>query len=207
MSFGFESYVQTIQNALRNATNICDKMDPSRTSTLILAATRNDGANKGIAWPAKANEVLGISSTDGNGEFSSSFNPPRGHSDSVFYALGEAVEVVCPQHMGVGQGRQKNRKRLSGTSFANPIAAGLAANVLGYVKLAVASGAKVNDDVDAVDVLERLRSKDGMKAVFKHRMNRKNDSDLASLLPWDWLRRGRHTSNVILREIWDTLSN
>ncbi|CZR67542.1 uncharacterized protein PAC_17441 [Phialocephala subalpina] len=207
MSFGFESYVQVIQNALRNASNIYDKMDPTRTSTLIFAATRNDGANKGVAWPAKANEVIGISSTDGNGEFSSSFNPPHDRSDSVFYALGQAVEVVCPPRMGIGQGRQKNKTRLSGTSFANPIAAGLAANVLGYVKLAVASGATINDEVGAGDMLDRLRSKDGMKAIFKHRMNKNNDNELASLLPWDWLKRGGHTSNVILKEIWDTLSN
>jgi hypothetical protein len=207
MSFGFESYVQVIQNALVNAINIEDKMDSTRTSTLIFAATRNDGANKSVAWPAKANEVIGISSTDGDGDFSSSFNPSHDRSDSIFYALGQAVEVVCPPRMGIGQGRQKNRTRLSGTSFANPVAAGLAANVLGYVKLAIANGVTLTHDIDLQEMLERLKRKDGMKAIFKHRMNRYNDSDMASLLPWDWLKPGRHSTNVILMEIWDTLNN
>ncbi|KAH6716524.1 peptidase S8/S53 domain-containing protein [Leptodontidium sp. MPI-SDFR-AT-0119] len=167
MSFGFDSPVPIIRHALQRAVRITDATTPSRTSTLIFAATRNDGANKDVAWPARANEVIGISSTDGNGT-RSSFNPADDHSSTIFYALGEAVEVICPPHMG----HKNNKTRLSGTSFANPIAAGLAANILGYIQIFSGKETCKAKETDIREILEVLKSKDGMKAVLQHRMSR-----------------------------------
>lgn len=198
LSFGFEEPVSIIYEAIKSASNIEDK---SRSSTLIFAATRNDGANKLVAWPARINEVIGISSTDGNGQHSI-FNPHDDGSNTIFYALGEAVEVACPSHVR----KPRNKTRVSGTSFANPIAAGLAANVLGYAKLAVRNMDAANEREALVNIPDRLKYKDGMKAVFKHRMTMMNSSDKPCLLPWKFLKRGRPGENCILYEILETLN-
>lgn len=186
-----------IDEAIKNAANIKAE---SRLSTLIFAATRNDGANQRVAWPARINEVIGISSTDGDGQHSS-FNPHDDGSSTIFYALGQAVEVVCPRHFS----KPKDKKRISGTSFANPVAAGLAANVLGYARLAVKNMDTVREREDLVDMLDRLKSKDGMKAVFRHRMTMPNNSNKLCLLPWEFLKRGRPGGNCIVNEILETL--
>jgi subtilisin family serine protease len=200
MSFGFESPIDIIDSALRNATQTFKEEGLTRTRTLIFAATRNDGANKDVAWPARSHDVIGISSTDGNGEISS-FNPPDDRSHSIFYALGEAVEVCCPPHMK----KRNNTTRMSGTSFANPIAAGLAAIVLGYVKMAASRNFESSLDLRAV--LKRLRTMDGMKAILQHRMNRGTKEGWPRIIPWDWLKKERHGRNVILNEIWETLKH
>lgn len=186
-----------IHEAIKNASNVKDK---SRSSTLIFAATRNDGANNRVAWPARVNEVIGISSTDGDGQHSS-FNPHDDGSNTIFYALGQAVEVACPSHFDSPQ----NKKRVSGTSFANPVAAGLAANVLGYTRLAVNNMDTVKEREVLIDMLDKLKSKDGMKAVFRHRMTMKNNSSKDCLLPWEFLKSGRPGKNTILNEILETL--
>lgn len=178
-----------IDEAIKNASSFKDK---STSSTLIFAATQNDGANKRIAWPAR--EVIGISSTDGNGQHSS-FNPHDDGSYTIFYALGQAVEVACPSHFC----KPLNKMRVSGTSFANPVAAGLAANVLGYARLAVKNKGSMKE---RKYMLDRLKSKDGMKAVLRHRMTMKNNSDKPCLLPWEFLKRGRQG---ILNDILETL--
>lgn len=185
-----------IHDAIKSASTVKDK---SKSSTLILAATQNDGANKRVAWPARANEVIGISSTDGNGQ-RSSFNPHDDGSYTIFYALGEAVEVACPSHLG----RHRNKTCVSGTSFANPVAAGLAANVLGFARLAVESMNTVKEREGWLDMLDKLKSKDGMKAIFRHRMTMKNRSNEPCLLPWEFLKKGR-PGKTILNEILETL--
>ena len=190
MSFGFEEPIAVIQTAIRRASY-------SSTPPLFFAATRNDGANKGVAWPARAGEVIGISSTDGDGR-SSSFNPIDDKSYTIFYALGQAVEVACPPHFC----KPKNKTRVSGTSFANPIAVGLAANLLGYVRLAAGDRKSVEG---CAATLNRLRSKDGMKAVLKHRMSIEDNCGRAILLPWEFLKRGRPGLNCILDEVQETL--
>ncbi|KAH9217062.1 peptidase S8/S53 domain-containing protein [Leptodontidium sp. 2 PMI_412] len=200
MSFGFDSPVPIIRHALQRAVRITDATTPSRTSTLIFAATRNDGANKDVAWPARANEVIGISSTDGNGT-RSSFNPADDHSSTIIYALGEAVEVICPPHMG----HKNNKTRLSGTSFANPIAAGLAANILGYIQIFSGKETCKAKETEIREILEVLKSKDGMKAVLQHRMSRVNNEGLPSVLPWDWMEKGRWIPSKIINEVLETL--
>ena len=93
---------------------------------------------------------------------------------------------------------------VSGTSFANPVAAGLAANVLGFARLAVDSMNTVNKREGWLDMLDKLKSKDGMKAIFRHRMTKKNNSKEPCLLPWDFLKKGR-PGMTILNEISETL--
>src|SRR4051812_7720658 len=108
MSFGFTKTIPIIRQAIEEASR---KPKPP----LFFAAARNDGANMNMAWPARADEVFGINSTDGNG-LPSSFNPSCNEYSRIFHALGEAVPVWGPR------AGSRPAKYLSGTSCATPIA-------------------------------------------------------------------------------------
>lgn len=98
--------------------------------TLLFAAASNDGANLGRAFPAQYTGVFCIHSTDGNGN-PSKFNPTASRTDVNFSLLGEDVSSHWP--LGVNKHHQSVNV-MSGTSVATPIAAGLAASVLSFVR-------------------------------------------------------------------------
>lgn len=121
MSFGIREYHEPISTAISNALN---------KRTLLFAAASNDGANLGRAFPAKYPSVFCIHSTDGNGN-PSSFNPTASDNDVNFSLLGEHVASHWPAGMN---GHNQTVNVMSGTSVATPIAAGLAASVLSFVR-------------------------------------------------------------------------
>jgi len=98
--------------------------------TLMFAAASNDGANLGRAFPAKYPSVFCIHSTDGNGN-PSAFNPTADEKDVNFSLLGENV---CSHWPAGKNGHNDIVNVMSGTSVATPIAAGLAASVLSFVR-------------------------------------------------------------------------
>ncbi|KAJ5710461.1 hypothetical protein N7488_004617 [Penicillium malachiteum] len=121
MSFGIREYNEPMKTAISNAI---------RTQTLLFAAASNDGANLGRAFPAKYPSVFCIHSTDGNGN-PSAFNPTADDKDVNFSLLGEHVS----SHWPVGtNGHNSPVNSISGTSVATPIAAGLAASILSFVR-------------------------------------------------------------------------
>lgn len=97
---------------------------------IMFAATSNNGANADVAFPASTHEiVIGINSADTWGN-KSNFTPtilPRSENFSV---LGEAVESSWPHHL-----KQGSKQCRSGTSYATPIAAGIAANIIFYTRI------------------------------------------------------------------------
>ncbi|KAB2573850.1 Subtilisin DY [Lasiodiplodia theobromae] len=66
MSFGFDSDKGGIGAAIKNAYS---------ANVLMFAASRNDGGNFSVAFPARHKDVISISATDGDG-VASYFNPP-----------------------------------------------------------------------------------------------------------------------------------
>jgi subtilisin family serine protease len=121
MSFGIREYSESIKTAISNALH---------SQTLLFAAASNDGANLGRAFPAKYPSVFCIHSTDGNGN-PSTFNPTADEKDVNFSLLGEHVS----SHWPVGKnGHNEHVNVMSGTSVATPIATGLAASVLSFVR-------------------------------------------------------------------------
>lgn len=121
MSFGIREYSESMKTAISNALH---------SQTLLFAAASNDGANLGRAFPAKYPGVFCIHSTDGYGN-PSTFNPTADDKDVNFSLLGESVS----SHWPVGKsGHNQPVRVMSGTSVATPIAAGIAASVLSFVR-------------------------------------------------------------------------
>lgn len=127
MSFGYPSRpsdYSLLERAVRNA---------QHKDVLMFAAASNDGGNGGRAFPARQDEVICIYATDGNGN-PSGFNPsPEEHRDN-FSTLGEDIKSSWPIRLGKPTSAGICNIRKSGTSFATPIAAGIAAFLLLYVR-------------------------------------------------------------------------
>ena len=155
MSFGIREYHELMSTAISNALN---------KRTLLFAAASNDGANLGRAFPAQYPSVFCIHSTDGNGN-PSKFNPTASETDVNFSLLGEHVSSHWPAGMN---GHDQTVNVMSGTSVATPIAAGLAALVLSFVRQ--------QDQQIAVES-ERLgpwlKRDNSMDAVFKSMVRRR----------------------------------
>jgi hypothetical protein len=159
MSFGFGEPIPAIREAL-------EKASQSDKPPLFFAATSHDGSNQSISWPARSKQVIGISSTDAFGN-PSSFNPLEDKKHSMLYALGECISVqaALPESSA-----QTVTKVVSGTSYANSVAAGLAANLLGYVRMQVRHVPP--EQRDKYELLPAaLQRVDGMKAVLRHCMS------------------------------------
>ncbi|KAF2737107.1 subtilisin-like protein, partial [Polyplosphaeria fusca] len=127
MSFGFDKAHAGIEAQLHRA---------SGKHILVFAAASNDGATKAnnIAWPAREKNVFCVFSATGEGA-NSSFNPPA-RPGLNFATLGEEVESDWPLPLLEDAERESgvSTKRKSGTSFATPIAAGIAALVLEFAR-------------------------------------------------------------------------
>ncbi|KAK8131810.1 hypothetical protein PG984_008248 [Apiospora sp. TS-2023a] len=127
LSLGFTRGIPSIDDAIKSATN---------ANILIFAAASNDGANSTHAYPAWHSRVLCIHSTDGYGN-RSRFNPsPDDHGEGGgcldgFSIVGEHVSGAWPSNLSP-ENDNACRRRISGTSFAAPVAAALAACVLEF---------------------------------------------------------------------------
>lgn len=164
MSFGFPRYSARVEEAIEKVGK----------DVLFFAATRNDGGNREVAYPANHRDVIGIFSTDGNGN-KSGFNANCPDGDNSFFStLGEAVESSWPKHLQ-GDGPRTGLMRKSGTSFATPIAAAIAANTLDYARIQLDMGEKY---------LKRMR-KIGKMIVVLRLMAPVNRGGYWYLAPWN----------------------
>ncbi|KAL4874978.1 hypothetical protein BJY04DRAFT_211654 [Aspergillus karnatakaensis] len=155
MSFGIREYHELMSTAISKASN---------KRTLLFAAASNDGANFGRAFPAQYPSVFCIHSTDGNGN-PSDFNPTASETDVNFSLLGEHVVSHWPAGLN-GHNQIVNVK--SGTSVATPIAAGLAAAVLSFVRQQ-----DWHIDVESERLGLWLKRDISMEAVFKEMAKRR----------------------------------
>lgn len=150
MSFGFptrniDGYSE-LERAIENAYS---------KRILLFAAASNSGANLDRAYPARDQNVICIHSTDANGN-RSKFSPTAISDNVNFATIGEAVESAWPVQLCDENLDTTYVKYKSGTSFATPIAAGIAAFLLQYAKLHLTK-----------DHVYMLKRHSGMKAVLR----------------------------------------
>ena len=156
---------------------------------LLFAAASNGGGNKKRAYPARFEGVFCINSCDGEGN-KSRFNPNTIKDEKNFSILGEHVESAWPADLGTG-----NTSRRSGTSYATPIAAGLAASVIEFL----GQNLKIPDAARKVEIMEDLQTYYGMKKVLSLMAHERDGYDY--LCPWYELFRRDCGSDSICSQI------
>ncbi|KAI0544648.1 hypothetical protein F4679DRAFT_564149 [Xylaria curta] len=143
MSFGFPQGIIEIEKQITRATQ-------RERSILMFAAASNDGRNSSRMYPARNRSVFAIHSTNGNG-IMSGFNPPPG-MDQNLSILGEYIESAWLTKEG-GSGCTR---RLSGTSFATPIAVCLTAFLLTYVPMVIPEHERLFHNIQSYDGIQSV---------------------------------------------------
>ncbi|KAF5549964.1 subtilisin [Fusarium napiforme] len=95
-----------------------------RRRKLVFAAASNSGGNGSRPWPGNHPGVFCIHATNQRGTTNPDMNPTAMYTKDNFATLGEDIESYW---MG-------KERCISGTSFATPIAAALAANILEFAR-------------------------------------------------------------------------
>ncbi|EZG05699.1 hypothetical protein H106_04721 [Trichophyton rubrum CBS 735.88] len=195
MSWGFGSEYDVVASAIRKA---------SEKRKIMLVAASNAGANipKPI-FPANMPEVICINSTDGYGKVSN-FNPPPRKDHYNFCTLGEAVLDAWQPSESSGL-----RNRDTGTSFATPLAAAIAASFIEFFR---------QDKFGRLEIADSLkheaRTREGMLKIFV--AISENFQGFNYLRPWSLLEcrgdcedrcvearesAGRKLSSILLDEV------
>lgn len=176
MSFGIVHSPETaesidkINEAIREA-------DAARI--LLFAAASNSGGNAHRTYPASSPSVICVHAVDGKGNDCGGFNPP----------------VTCwPDRiatLGLGVKCSWNNKIVykSGTSFAAPLAAGIAANVLDYARHSVEKGHLEHHK------LKFLTENGGMRRFFAKLLSVQM-GELQYVAPWHLWSEGRSDEYV-----------
>jgi hypothetical protein len=119
------------------------KLDAAK-EVIILAAAGNSGNREKMSYPASEERVFKIFATDATG-FGSKISPPASLDGWCFSTLGSSIESIWPSSLrkraakerldlSRGEKARENQEvelwtRMTGTSFATPIAAALVATL------------------------------------------------------------------------------
>jgi len=160
----------------------------------MFAAASNKGHNHPVPFPARSSNVLCIYATDGKGN-NYDCNPKCLEKSGYHFAtLGVAVKsawIETPdQHT-----EESAERRMSGTSFATPIIAGIAAYILDFARM------HGLDDPS----YRKLRSRDGMEEMLAKWFVGKV-GELDYVYPWKLFEDYRG-DELILELIKDTFAS
>ncbi|KAF4974768.1 hypothetical protein FZEAL_8365 [Fusarium zealandicum] len=138
MSFGLDTRNDELDEILNRA---------AVSGIILMAAAGNHGNNWPRAFPATNRNVIGIHASNGKGKDGGISPQPVPHDDN-FMTLGIAISVTW-----------ENKEVIkSGTSFATPIAAAIAASVLEIARRTIPMTAQQE---------RRLYSCEGMRQIFR----------------------------------------
>lgn len=153
MSFGFPEEPEI--NGESVISNAIAQAEMARNQRILFfAAAANDGGNQMEMFPARHQSVCSVRATDHHGKFSPFNPPPSLFEANVIGTLGEQVT-------GAGLCGSRDVIR-TGTSVATPIAAGIAATLLGYAETRLRVKESLLDR-KMVDKLKRVR---GMRSML-----------------------------------------
>lgn len=142
------------------------------SSVLLFAASSNEGVRTkaGMAFPARAPEVIAVDAADVHGRPLRS-NPPgtRNQGRIRLTALGEAVRSTWPMDLPTEE-PETGWKRLAGTSCATPIAAGIAGLVLEF--------SRQRPMCFEQEIERHLKTVEGMHLTLRHLLSVECDTDV-----------------------------
>jgi hypothetical protein len=155
MSFGWSEEIPSATGLKVVSKAISRAIDIRNNKILLFAAASNFGANQPELFPGTHPFVTPIRATDHLGAFKR-LNPPA-RDMNAFGTLGWKVPSA-PLHVV-----KKDEVGLSGTSAATPIAAGIAALILGRARF------RLHTETRAANAprLEKLWEMPGMEKMFK----------------------------------------
>lgn len=164
MSFGSTTINQDIEMAIQKA------RDTKPNPTIMFAAASNSGLNIHRTFPASDMNVIGIHSLDGYGNDNGGLNPPiLTHRDN-FGTLGLGIEMLWE---GVSEFK-------SGSSYATPIGAAVAANLLIWLDYMN----KHRQDILDPYVYTFLRTTEGVRHMFMRSRKHSESSKIDYVAPW-----------------------
>jgi hypothetical protein len=173
LSFGMDTEDENIKQAILRAVR------PPQINTrarIVFAAASNGGPIERRAFPASMSDVICVSASDGHGANARLLSPdPDDHDDDNFITLGAYVRYP-PLVVSKAQATQQHTYK-SGTSFATPIAAGLAANVLEFARHAGLQGVREPEQA-------WLYSRRGIAAVLRRLSGENKIDGYRFLRPW-----------------------
>lgn len=178
---------------------------------ILFAAASNRGLNYEVTFPAREERVICIYSTDGNGSKSNCNPAGLKNSGYHFATVGVAVKSAWPVKLSLSPNtpstsepvapdakppkvNKSPERRMTGTSFATPIVAAIAAYILDFARM----------NGIGEELYQRLRSRQWMQAIFADHMVVDSDK-FQYIRPWKLFADNR-SDEEILFFIKDTLT-